>query len=71
MTKHWTGTPPSTCDLCDTPISTEFYDARIPRYGSWGLICSDCFKDEDCKGGLGSGQHYRRTSDNRWEKIDG
>jgi hypothetical protein len=67
MTKKWLGTPPTKCDICQAPITTEFFDARADG-GRWGNFCKACFKEHTIgKLGVGFGQHYKNAS-GVWEK---
>jgi len=56
--KKWRGRKPVNCDLCGGTIGSVFYDASIPAYGSWALICHGCFRAYRCKLGTGRGQKY-------------
>ena len=69
MTKKWLGKPPAACDACSTPITAEFYDARVnDGTGRWGNFCGDCFKHyTDGRLGVGLGQHYKNVQ-GVWEK---
>ena len=56
--KKWMGKKPEKCQICQSTIGKVFYDARIPAYGRWGLICQNCFELFNCSLGLGKGQKY-------------
>lgn len=62
MTTTWTGYAPEQCDICEKPITNEFYDTRT-RSGRWGNLCQACWKRENGKLGTGVAQHYKRTAD--------
>jgi len=55
--KSWSGTTPTTCDLCYKPFASTFYDART-KQGRWGLLCRSCFKEYGMGLGTGLGQEY-------------
>lgn len=52
-----------TCDICQSELVSEKYDAKIPG-GPWANMCGKCFSDLDCKLGLGRGQYYDLTKGN-------
>lgn len=60
-----------TCDLCKGTLTTGEYfaDARIPKYGQWGLICSGCAEREHVAYGCGRGQKY--SSEKPYYKLEG
>ena len=64
----WLGTKPTNCDVCRGTLGSVFYDARLPSYGSWGIICHLCFQAHNCKLGTGYGQKY---STKTLEKLGG
>ena len=56
--------PPDKCDVCNHPITDKFYDVKIHSMGGvWANICPVCFKQRNCKLGMGLGQEYSKTSD--------
>lgn len=69
--RYYTGSPPSRCDLCPQQLTAIFYDAVVPKFGTWGNICATCFDVYECKLGTGSGQEYELQGDGRWMKTDG
>jgi hypothetical protein len=58
MLKH--ANPPSHCDLCDEPITTEFSDARIIIGGQrrWAEVCPRCAVGGHALYGTGQGQRF-------------
>ena len=60
--------PPAKCDLCQTPITTEFYDARTIS-GKRANLCPSCFTDQDCNLGVGFGQRFSHISDKALQEI--
>ena len=70
--KTWSGTPPATCDLCPTSISTEFVDGRVRGGSSWAILCPDCHARYGVGIGTGLGQRYRFNPESElWEKVEG
>lgn len=57
----WISPAPNQCDLCDAPITTEFYDART-RYRVWAILCEPCFHKDGVGLGLGCGQKYEKKN---------
>ena len=69
MTKNWIGPVPAHCNICNAPITAEFYDARTYS-GRWGNFCKVCFlKHTSGRLGTGFGQHYVKA-DQTWEKTE-
>ena len=64
-----TKTPPDKCDYCGGTIGDEFYDAKLDG-GSWGDVCKRCFRMHGQGLGVGSGQHYKKTSSGVFEKTN-
>lgn len=62
---------PSECQLCSANITTDFVDAKIPRFGRWGNVCLDCASAEDVKYGTGHGQQYQLQSDGKFHRVKG
>lgn len=62
--KRWMGTPPTTCNVCAMPITTEFYDMKTVA-GPWAILCPGCALNGPGVGKLGTGygQHYRQDAD--------
>lgn len=70
--RYWVGEPPEVCDMCQVPIENLFYDCAVPSFrGSWANICRKCFVAENCRIGIGYGQQYERTHDNKWACTGG
>ena len=65
---------PNNCQVCDSKLETEAYDAKVlfeAFYGRWGWFCRGCFKDNLCRLGTGYGQRYNRNENGVWEKTGG
>jgi hypothetical protein len=58
MGKRWLGSTPCRCQMCDSMITTEFFDCYVPRARCWGVICPACFELFRCRLGKGKGQRY-------------
>jgi len=71
MTKSWKGSPPERCDVCATPVSTEFFDGRL-RSGHWAYTCQACWRAYGVgRLGTGMGQHYVLSYQSaKWEKQE-
>lgn len=54
---------PEACQTCSAPITTVFYDCKLP-FGPWANICPICFTSYHCSLGVGRGQEYRLRSPN-------
>jgi hypothetical protein len=67
---YWTGKPEK-CNLCNTPITTNFVDGKVAGYSSWAIMCPECFRDFGIGLGMGRGQLYAKQSDERYMKIEG
>lgn len=52
---------PTNCDTCGAPITTVFFDARIPG-GPWANMCPACFSGFGCALGTGRGQRFEQSS---------
>jgi hypothetical protein len=63
--KTWQGTIPVECDLCQWPVTTEFFDART-RSGRWGNLCRACWAAENGKLGTGLAQRYVQVVAGVW-----
>ena len=66
MAKHWIGTPPTKCDICQQPFGTAFVDG-VTASGQWGMLCLPCHRRNGGKLGIGLGQMYSTTSP--FEKV--
>lgn len=63
--------PPTHCDLCKTPITTQFYDAFL-GLGTCANVCPSCFYEYGIGLGTGRGQCYQHNaSTNKYEKVEG
>lgn len=60
--KTWEGTPPDTCDLCQTPIEEVFVDGKT-IHGPWGIMCPVCALSEGVGLGEGRGQLYIKAGE--------
>ena len=69
---YWSSPNPK-CDigLDEHALNGRLFDARLPRYGQWGLLCLNCAKREGIRLGQGQGQEYALQSDGRWLKVAG
>lgn len=65
----WLSHHPEKCDVCRTPITTTFYDAKTSM-GPWGCLCPSCFADIGIGLGTGCGQQYSKQGD-EFVKIRG
>lgn len=70
MPRYWTGSGPTHCDICERPIDIQFVDGATKR-GSWANMCIHCFRVHGQGLGLGRGQHYVKTSNGRFLKVEG
>ena len=68
--RYWMGSAPTKCDLCDEPLGKDFVDGQT-RTGQWGILCPQCHHDEGRGLGVGRGQQYLRTPEDKWLKVDG
>lgn len=69
-----TASPPTSCPLCNAPLASEAYDARIQRgpfTGTWAWMCPECFSELAGSLGTGSGQHYCRHDGGAFIKVEG
>jgi hypothetical protein len=65
----WLGSSPK-CDANNShKLNGVFYDAYLPGYRQWGLVCQECFDKLGCSLGQGKGQKYERRSDLSWIKT--
>jgi hypothetical protein len=49
-----------------------FYDARVPAYRQWAILCPKCAKKHDIKLGTGLGQKYEHDFESgHWVKVEG
>ena len=66
---------PARCDLCKEDFllapGTLMFDAAVPRRGSWGCLCIDCFQKLGCALGTGRGQQYSRQADGTFLQTHG
>lgn len=67
---YWHGTDPVRCDVWGQPITTVFYDAKMPGAG-WAMMHPDTFEALSCALGPGRGQRYEKQEDGRWLKTAG
>lgn len=57
--KKWTGAIPQKCDFCEKQLNKEdFIDGKTARFGSWGIMCTDCHSTQGIGLGVGKGQRY-------------
>ncbi len=69
--KVWSGSEPK-CDAGNGHnLNGEFYDAAIPAYRQWAILCPACAKRHGVKLGLGFGQRYQKQSNGAWLKVEG
>ena len=68
-TKHWMGSDPTTCDICEQPLHKVFIDGKT-SLGPWGIMCVLCHNIHGAGLGTGRGQKYKKT-DTTWTKIEG
>lgn len=68
--KYWISSQPENCDVCQAPITNEFYDAKT-KMGPWGTLCKSCFTKFGVGLGVGQGQQYQKDADGEFEKIKG
>lgn len=66
MAKYWLSAPPPKCNLCKTPITTEFFDCQTDINGIWGYLCIQCFQNHGIGLGEGKGQHYKLQDNGQW-----
>lgn len=58
------------CSLCFTPITLEYFDARLMHQNKWAVMCPDCF--DFFGAGLGDGKGYRITRiHGKWVRQQG
>lgn len=69
MARHWQGTEPKNCDMCNEPITKIFIDGAT-QTGGWAILCEGCHRENGCGLGLGRGQKYE-LKDGVWEKTAG
>jgi len=46
------------CELCNSVCEDILFDALIPAFNCWGVLCTKCFKSSGARLGLGKGQKY-------------
>lgn len=68
--KKWMGTTPANCDICQAPIGSEFVDGAI-RGSSWANMCCNCHGMYGVGLGTGRGQHYVKSEDGVFYKVEG
>lgn len=56
---EWAGTPPKRCQMCLSPITTNFVDGKTVQ-GAWVIMCVKCHRVYGVGLGTGKGQLYRR-----------
>ena len=64
------GTEPTTCNICDAPITDRFVDGAT-RQGPWAIMCMPCVEQHGRGLGTGHGQAYSKTPDSQWIKVAG
>lgn len=52
---------PTTCNLCDQPITDTFIDGKTADMGLWAIMCPKCHKIRGIGLGLGKGQRFNKT----------
>lgn len=68
---YWQSSPPDSCQICHTPITDTFLDAKTLEAG-WACMCVKCWGTKTARHlGLGYGQRYDRQPDGRWLKTGG
>ena len=55
--KKWLGDLPATCNICNKPLATTFFDGKT-QMGPWAIMCSSCHKVHGIGLGTGRGQKY-------------
>lgn len=71
----WLSPAPTQCDVCQSAITTEFYDAATESLrGPWACMCHSCFTTGPGLNqlGLGIGQRYERQYnpvEDLWEWV--
>ncbi len=66
MTRKWLGSTPI-CDFCKKKPTSLFVDGHT-EYGSWALMCMECFREHGTGLGEGHGQKYDAVT---LEKVEG
>ena len=61
---YWLGAYPTHCEIMRFPITTIFYDAKIPG-GGWAIMVPATFETLGCRTGVGHGQKYEKQEDGR------
>ena len=69
-TKKWSGSKPTSCNICGASIEDSFIDGRLAEHGSWAIMCELCHKVYGVGLGLGKGQLYRLNKE-EWIKVGG
>jgi hypothetical protein len=59
---------PTECGACHGTIGSVFYDCYVPQMRHWADVCHACFKQYNCKLGVGRGQKYNSKTG---EKVAG
>ena len=61
-----TAIAPDECDNCHLDLRSfrHFYDAKT-RNGPWGWLCEECFRRLGCSIGIGRGQEYLSTTNEK------
>ena len=75
MKKRVTWTGKTQCDACGFDTKHEegdgvLYDAQDQLTDTWGVFCSQCFRELGCRVGTGLGQKYRWDGE-EWIKVAG
>lgn len=58
------------CDFCHRACGEDLYDAKT-CFGSWAVMDYECFQKYGIAVAPGYGQHYKKTSDGRYVKVEG
>lgn len=63
------------CDICGSDCrsgSGVLWDARIPAFGQWGVLCGECAEAYGVRAGIGRGQRYAwRRERGGFVKVEG
>ncbi len=71
MKKQTTWSGSHNCDICGKLCENTLYDART-RFGTWGIMCEECFQKHGAGLGPGSGQKYQlNPNTGSFEKMAG
>ncbi|MEZ4528930.1 MAG: hypothetical protein R2941_23710 [Desulfobacterales bacterium] len=70
----WIGEVPSICELCGNAISDVFYDGHVkgkPLVGGWNFMCPECFDIYGSGLGIGVGQKFVKSENDRFYLAKG